>query len=133
MKRPFISVNIVSESKKEPKSVEGDVQSPTTKAVQETVFHLPFGATPLPPELQKRKGRYWNYEKNRWSFCSDDSDDDDGGKEKHTEKVKEEEEKREQKEKIDKGNKDREIMNFKDETSANQIMKQNESNLQEMR
>jgi hypothetical protein len=29
------------------------------------------------PELQERKGRYWNYEKNRWSFCSDNDDDDD--------------------------------------------------------
>ena len=50
-------------------------------------FSLPFGATPLPPELQKRKGRYWNYEKNRWSFCSDDEDGDE--KEKKTEIKKE--------------------------------------------
>ena len=31
-------------------------------------------------ELQQRKGRYWNYEKNRWSFCSDDSDAEDNDK-----------------------------------------------------
>jgi len=36
------------------------------------------------PELQQRKGRYWNYEKNRWSFCSDDEDGE--GKEKMKEK-----------------------------------------------
>ena len=30
------------------------------------------------PEKQEYvKGRYWNYETNRWSFCSDDEDDDE--------------------------------------------------------
>ena len=43
-------------------------------------FNLPFGTTPLPPELQQKKGRYWNYEKNRWSFCSDDSDNEEPSK-----------------------------------------------------
>ncbi len=50
-------------------------------------FTLPFGTTPLPPELQQRKGRYWNYEKNRWSFCSDDEEGEE--KEKKSEKMKE--------------------------------------------
>ena len=45
-------------------------------------FNLPFGTTPLPPELQQKKGRYWNYEKNRWSFCSDDSDNEEPSKTK---------------------------------------------------
>ena len=72
-----------SESKKpEVKEQQEDQSSSsksTTKTTEENAFHLPFGATPLPPELQQRKGRFWNYEKNRWSFCSDESDDEHGG------------------------------------------------------
>merc|ERR1719464_1527625 len=28
------------------------------------------------PNGEHRKGRYWNYEEDRWSYCSDDDDDE---------------------------------------------------------
>ena len=33
-----------------------------------------------PPPDPNRKGRYWNYEMNRWSYCSSDEDDEDDKK-----------------------------------------------------
>jgi len=76
------------ETKKE--LVENEVEN-SAKSPDENVrsFSLPFGTTPLPPELEKRKGRYWNYEKNRWSFCSDHSDDEQTDKRKKGDKERE--------------------------------------------
>ena len=34
-------------------------------------------APPEPPKDNARKGRYWNYETSRWSFCSSDGSDTD--------------------------------------------------------
>ena len=34
------------------------------------------------PNGEHRKGSYWNYEEDRWSYCSDDDDDDDDNGEK---------------------------------------------------
>jgi hypothetical protein len=76
------------ETKKEltESEVENSAKSPDEKVRS---FSLPFGTTPLPPELEKRKGRYWNYEKNRWSFCSDHSDDEQTDKRKKGDKERE--------------------------------------------
>lgn len=52
------------------------------------VFKLPFGpAVHVPPEFEGRKGRYWNYEKNRWSFCSDSSDNDQDEEDKRPDPI----------------------------------------------
>lgn len=50
------------------------------------------GSNLPPPPDPNRKGRYWNYEMNRWSYCSSDEDEEDEEKarrEELGEKVKE--------------------------------------------
>jgi len=57
----------------DPKGKSDEISPPAEVVGGATAaFSLPFGpAIQLPPEFEGRKGRYWNYEKNKWSFCSD--------------------------------------------------------------
>ncbi len=111
------------ETKKElvESEVENSAKSPDEKVRS---FSLPFGTTPLPPELEKRKGRYWNYEKNRWSFCSDHSDDEQTDKRKKGDK--EREKKTNEESNTKKTNEEREKKtdeNWKEEMKDESIMK----------
>ena len=78
----------------------------------------------MPPELEKRKGRYWNYEKNRWSFCSDHSDDEQMDKRKKGDKEREKKTNEESiKKKSDEEREKKTDENLKEEMKPESIMK----------
>ncbi len=110
------------ETKKE--LIESEVDS-SAKSPDEKVrsFSLPFGTTPLPPELEKRKGRYWNYEKNRWSFCSDHSDDEQTDKRKKGDKEREKKTNEESIKKKTDEEREKTNENWKEEMKDESIMK----------
>ena len=88
-----------NKSEKETNTTSTSTNEPTNDAsAAEAKSNLP------PPPDPNRKGRYWNYEMNRWSYCSSDEDDDEDDKAKKGEPekaVKEDKEQMETKENSD--------------------------------
>ena len=63
-----------------PKEATTEKEETNTESNAESSKSKPNPTEPV-PDGPPRKGRYWNYEMDRWSYCSSEEDDEDDVKE----------------------------------------------------
>ena len=72
----FLEVDNVKTGQQENKTAMNADASTTSPPSASSQAENPTGSNIPPPPDPNRKGRYWNYEMNRWSYCSSEEDEE---------------------------------------------------------